>query len=196
MKENIKLKISDITEDKNSNISKFSIAYSAKKMDNSQVSYQIISTLKAQTNIIIEVNSSLINASEYDIKYLLTELIEAFDTLGLQYVKKKISVSAKRTILSIARESKQVEGFECYVLIPDEIWRDPKIQEIIPNVGIRYYLPKTNFDDNLGNFMNLDDEEKYNLCKMVIFDHIYLGSMGINTSIYTKKDLQEIFTID
>jgi len=38
----------------------------------------------------------------------------------------------------------------------------------------------------------LDEDERIDLCSMVIFDYILLGSMGINTTILQKDDIVEL----
>lgn len=189
MDKNIKAKVSDNTHKKDYEVSKLSISYSARKIDNSQASYEIISALKADDNIIIELNSSLLNLSQKDNMMLFTELIDSLEAIGIEYRNKKISVSAKRSLFSIAIEGKKIEGFELFAFIPHEIWCDQEFRKIIPNVGVKYYLPKSSSENNLDAFVNLGENEKLELCRMVIFDNILFGSMGINTSIYKKDDI-------
>lgn len=191
MKKNIRFKISDITSKKDA-VSKFSIQYSAKNIDNTQVSYEIISALKAENNIIIEVNSSFLNLSESESKVLLSGLIEDLDDCGVLYKKRKILVQNRRSMLSISLKSELIEGFELFAIIPDVIWRNEKFRRIIPNNGVRYYFPKLENEINLDEFIDLSEDEKITLCTMVIFDYILSGSMGINTCMINKADVQAL----
>jgi hypothetical protein len=192
MNKNIKTKISDNTHKKDSEVSNFSIAYSARKMDNLIASYEIISALKAEDNLIIEINSSLLSLSQYASKLFISEFLTALEKMKIEYRNKKILVNAKRSLFSFGQESKKIEGFNIFAYIPNDIWKKQEFRSIIPNIGMRYYLLKTYSEINIDTFVNLDEDEKSEQCKMVIFDHILLGSMGINTSIYLKEDIIEL----
>lgn len=193
MDKRIKIKISQNTSYKNASSNQVSIAYSSRKIDNSDASYEILSSLISGSDIIIELNSSLLNLAEREGKLLVSTLIDAFEDMGIQYKKKKIAVSAKKTILSIIIESKKQEGFELSAYIPHEIWCTQEFKNIIPDNGaLRYYLPKAETEIDFDAFSELDEDEKSELCRMVIFNHILLGSMGINTSVYDKNDIAEI----
>ncbi|HEY5584987.1 MAG TPA: hypothetical protein VIK78_10920 [Ruminiclostridium sp.] len=192
MDKNIKAKISDNTHSKDSEVSKFSVSYSARKIDNSQVSYEIISALKDDDDIIIEVNSSLLNLSQNDSRNLISKLVDSLERMNIDYKNKRISVNARRAIFSIGMDNKKVEGFEFYAFIPRGVWCDQEFRKIIPKVGVRYYLLKSSSENNLDAFANLNEDEKFELCRMVIFDNILFGSMGINTSIFKKDDIIEM----
>lgn len=194
MDSRIKTRITQNTSFKGNGTSQLSLSYTTKKLDNSQASYEIISSLKADDNIIIEVTSALLNLNENETKVLESQLIDSFEEIGLDYRKKKISVNAKRTLFSIVMEGKKRAGFELLAYIPNDIWCSDEFKKIIPNIGVRYYLPKADTEINLDSFTNLEEEERSELCRMVIFDHIILGSMGINTSIYNKNDITEILS--
>ena len=191
MDKNIKIKIAEIDTIKNPQASKFSLAYRGRRKDSSQVSYEILSKLKAQDDMILEVNSSLLNLSEKENKELLSKLAKSLEKMNIEYTSKKIRVNAKRSILSIAVSSKEIDGFELFAYIPDNAWRDEVIKEFIPQIGVRYYILEPGSQINPDSFAILDEEEKNKLCTMVIFDHILFGCMGINTS-YSKQDILDI----
>ena len=191
MNKKIKVKISDIS-DKRDSISKFAITYSAKNIDNSQISYEILSSLKAENDIIIEISSSFLKLSESESKMLLSKLIEELDNYGVMYKKRKISVHSRRTMLSISLKSEIIEGFELFAVIPDAIWRNENFKRLIPNMGVRYYLPTSIKDVNLDEFIDLEENEKISQCNWVIFDYILSGSMGINTCMMKKEDIQAL----
>jgi hypothetical protein len=192
MDKNLKIKVSENSYNKDSEVSNFSVTYASRKIDNSIVSHQVISALKAENNIIIEINSSLLNLSQNDGKTFISKFIASLETMKIEYKYKKTLVNAKRTLFSIGQESKKINGFELLAYIPHETWMDQEFRNIIPNIGMRYYLLTSNSDINLDIFVNLDEDEKLEQCKLVIFDHILLGSMGINTSILKKDDIIEL----
>lgn len=192
MNNSIKFKLSETTGKGNGDISTFSLSYSGKKMDNAEASYQIISALKAETYLFIELNSSLVNMKANDKMNLAAIFMENLQSLGIQYISKKFMEDEKRKIFSISIDSKKVEGFEIYALIPNEIWCEQEYKKIIPQTGVRYYLPYENTESNLTAFVDLDEEERLRLSKLVIFDYILLASMGINTTHLAKNDIERL----
>lgn len=191
MNKNIKVKISDVS-DKRDSVSKFAISYSAKNIDNSQISYEIISSLKAENDIIIEINSSFFKLSESESKMFLSRLIEELNDYEVLYKKRKISVHTRRTMFSISLKSEIIEGFELLAIIPDVIWSNEWFRRIIPNMGVRYYLLISIKDVVLDEFIDLEENERTSQCNLVIFDYILSGSMGINTCRMKKEDIQAL----
>jgi len=116
-------------------------------------------------------------------------VVDSLEKMGIEYINEKTLVNAKRTIMSFGTESKKMEGFELHAFVPHKVWVSQEFKKIIPRVGVRYYLPKSGSENNLDSFVKLDEDEKLKLFRMVIFDNILLGSMGINTSIYKKEDI-------
>lgn len=192
MDKRIKIKLSNITNKNNTGVSSFSLVYSGKKLDNPEVSYQIISALKTETFLLLELNSTLLNMGTNDKMMLSSEFKENLRNLGIEFISKKIMDNEKRRVLSISLEGKKVEGFEIYALIPNEIWCERDFKKAIPQVGARYYLPFENSESNLTAFVDLDEEEKLELSKMVIFDHTLLASMGITTTHLSKTDIDQL----
>ncbi len=192
MDKRIKIKLSNITNKNNTGVSSFSLVYSGKKLENPEVSYQIISALKTETFLLLELNSTLLNMGTNDKMILSSEFKENLRNLGIEFISKKIMDNEKRRVLSISLEGKKVEGFEIYALIPNEIWCEQDFKKAIPQGGVRYYLPFENSESNLTAFVDLDEEEKLKLSKMVIFDHILLASMGITTTHLSKTDIDQL----
>ncbi len=192
MDNRVKARLTEIASKNTSGISSFSITYSGKKMDNSDVSYEIITALKAETDMFIELNSSLLNMDAYEKKNLAAQFVEGLQHFGIEHRNKKVIDDASRKILSITLESKKIEGFEIYALIPKETWSEPEIRKLIPKAGVRYYLPLEGTESNLAAFIELSEEEKLELCRMVVFDHILLTSMGITTVHLAKNDISEL----
>jgi|GEM_PF-2146271 len=192
MDKQIKLKLSNAENKYNKEISSFSLYYSGKGMENPEVSYRIISALKADASLFIELNSSLLNMDAYDKKMLSEKFMEGLKRLGIEHLNKKTVESERRRVLSIALEGKKVEGFETYALIPGEIWCRQEFKELLPTAGLRYYLSSDDSESNLFAFADLDEEERLKLSRMVIFDNAGLGSMGINTAYLTKSEINRL----
>lgn len=192
MDKTTKIKIADNTQNNNSEVPNFSLTYSAKKIHNSQLSYEILSKLKSDDNVFIEINSSLLSLNENDKKTFILQFVDSLEKIGIEFRKKKISVAAKRSFLSIGLESKKREGFELLAYIPHDVWCNQEFVKVIPEVGVRFYLLKSYFNLNIDAFFNLDEDEKLEQCRLVIFNNILLGSMGINTSMLKKDDILEL----
>ncbi len=192
MDKQIKLKLSDAVNNQNKDISSFSLSYAGKKMNNSEVSYRIISALKAEAAIFIELNSSLLYMDTQDKKVLSEKFIGRLKDMGIQHLNKKITDSQRRRVLSIPLEGKKVEGFEIYALIPGEMWYQQEIKQALPSAGLRYYLSFNDSENNLSAFADLDEEERLKLSRLVIFDNADLGSMGINTAYLSKSEINRL----
>lgn len=94
--------------------------------------------------------------------------------------------------MSISMEGRTVDGFEIFALIPHEIWCDEAFKAILPQFGIRYYLPLENMMNHLQEFVNFDAEEKLKLSRMVIFDNVKLANMGIISVHMTKDEINSL----
>lgn len=189
----IKVKLTDISN-KDSGFSSFSLAYSGRKIENAEISYQIISTLKAKTFLYLELNSSLLSSEVHDKEGLAEMFTEKLQDFGLQFIRKKKIENEKRRILSVSLEGRKVHGFEIYALIPHEIWCDEAFKKILPQFGIRYYLPLETLMDNLQAFVDLDEEERLEISRMVIFDNVKFTSMGINSVHMIKDEINSLLT--
>ncbi len=196
MDRQIKIKLSDISV-KNSAVSSFSLTYSGKKMQSYEVSYEIISALKKQSELIIELNSSLLYIDSNNSKGIIFDnFLAGLQDFGVELINKKTLNNERRKFFSIPMmEGKKVEGFEMYAFIPNDIWCDPKFKTLIPKVGLRYYVPLPETDNNLSAFVTLDEEERLALCQMVVFDNAMLSSMGITSAKLKKNDLSELLNM-
>ncbi len=181
----IKLKVSENKKVKGA-LSDFTISYSSKNPNNKSASKKIISALKGNENIIIEIDSSLMTLDEEKKNYLLGRLTDTLEKMSLNYIINKVHYDKKRSFLSVPIESKKVEGLKIYVFADDNLWGNEEFTDVIPEYGVRYYITE-GFSD-LETLIEEDEEERINKCSMVIFDYIMLGSMGINTS----KSLAEL----
>ncbi len=189
MDKQIKVKLSETTRKNSIGISGFSITYSGKRLENSEVSYSIISALKCKNYSYLELNSSLINMDTLNKIKFSNQYIEKLQEFGIQFITKKTKENEKKRILSISLEGRQIEGFEIFAYIPNEIWCDKDFKKVIPQIGLKYYIPFENTESNLSAFVDLSEDEKLKLSKMVIFDNVLLRSMGITTLHYTKEDI-------
>jgi hypothetical protein len=188
MHKNIKFKLVENTNAKNGS-SKFTLSYFSRKIDSIQASDEIISALKADSDIILEVNSEYHNLNENENTALATKLTGAYERMNVEYRKKKIVVDSRRSILSFAIKSEKVEGFQLFAYITDEIWCEQEFKKLIPDIVVKYYILKPDSEINLDAFIASDEQEKLDLCTMEIFDLKSLGSMGINTSMLKKEDI-------
>jgi hypothetical protein len=181
MNKPLKIKLSENAKGKGS-VSDFSVSYSSKKMDSKRVSYKIISALKGDGDIIIEIDSSLLIIDENEKDILKQQLTDAFGNMGLTFINKKNTYEKKRSILSLNIESKRVEGYKIYIYTTDSVWNNQEFIELLPESGVRYYISEQLSGSALNDFTAMDEEERFGICDMVIFDNISLGSMGILTS--------------
>lgn len=188
MDKSIKIKLSENEKVKGA-LSDFTISYSSKKLDKKSVSNKIISALKGDDNIFIEIDSSLMTLDENNKDYLHSRLTDAFEHMGLAFIDKKISYDKKRSFLSIPIESKKIEGYRICVYADNNSWNNRELADVIPEHGVRYYI--SGLFNDLGSFTATDEEERLDKCSMVIFDHVLLGSMGISSS-KSKEEVKSL----
>ncbi|ACL75800.1 hypothetical protein [Ruminiclostridium cellulolyticum] len=188
MDKSIKIKLSKNEKVKGA-LSDFTISYSSKKLDKKSVSNKIISALKGDDNIFIEIDSSLMTLDENNKDYLHSRLTDAFEHMGLAFIDKKISYDKKRSFLSIPIESKKIEGYRICVYADNNSWNNRELADVIPEHGVRYYI--SGLFNDLGSFTATDEGERLDKCSMVIFDHVLLGSMGISSS-KSKEEVKSL----
>ena len=190
----MKVKFIETTRKNSIGLSNFSITYSGKRLGNSEVSHRIISSLKNNSYVYLELNSSLLNLDTPNKAKYSNQYTQQLQTFGIQFISKRTKENEKKRILSISLEGRQIEGFEIFADVPNEIWCEKDFKEVIPQIGLRYYIPFENTESNLPAFVDLSEDEKLKLSKMVIFDNVQLGSMGITTLHQTKEDIGRLLS--
>lgn len=176
---------------------RFNVSYSP-GINSSQPkrSYQIISALKGDAGLVLEINSSLFNLSSNQRGDPALSFLEEVRNLSWNYRYRKIAAAptsnSLEQLFSFMRKPDNT-AHQIFVEIPDEIWRDEKfIVPLIPVHGARYYLggPEVDVLDTLFNGQYTDDQLLSSF-KLICYDCSGFGQMGIYTREVTLSELQK-----
>lgn len=197
-KNNLNVKVKESKEEWGLNSPRFLITYKSKgtEEENSKNSYGMISTLKGTSDIIMELNSSLLITNESKRESTSVNFIKAIKTLNLIYRYRKGAPIGKKSLFSQLLGGASKEAHEVRVYIPNEIWSQEGFNSILPTGGLRYYILKDPVDGNniledLHNGQMLDDE-KIDFFKLIIFDCSAFGQMGIVTNSMSIEEIKDL----
>ncbi len=191
-----------LKENKNSkdiNEARYFLSYQIRNMDEikKQLSINILSLLKGNSDVIIEVKSSLLNMPINLRENCAQDFLKSVKNLGLSFRSRKV-VNKNRdffsNLLNFGMIDKELS--EILVYIPDELWNNDEFIKILPKYGIRYYLLK-----NSGNNLNVLDDifngqipdgNMLDIFGMIIYDCSSFCQMGINTNKLNYKELKDL----
>lgn len=188
----------------NSNLSsaQFSLTYQQHKLksDQKKQSYEIISALKGNQDVIIEMNSSLFSVHNEKDSYV-KKFINSIRELDLDYRYSKVPAKSSQSILSkLMGKGDNQHAHEILTFVPHNIWSTEDFQKIIPLCGIRYYITKDTAEDIKGEELldkmsRMMDNEKLDYFKFTVFDGGQLGNMGINSKDLSINDIKQLLDL-
>ncbi len=196
--QNFKYKLTETGIEANFKDPQYSISYMNNKgVENAEVSYNIISALIEDKDIILEVNTSLLIGKENKKASIAENFLKEVQKLNLVHTTRKIKSSRSKGVMYILfAKTKEEEGQEIIVYIPNDVWKSNELYTILPQMGIRYYVVKKNADSDenakniLDNMPLLDDQGKIDGYNMIIFDISSCCQMGIMTGEITSSKLK------
>ncbi len=162
-------------------------------------SRRLLSLLRQDSDLVIRIDSRYFNfplQQEIDITNIIPEL----DRLGLDYryrrYKGSHSPNPWRQIL-IRNNSKTFH--EVMVYVSDQVWQNDFLRSLLWE-GAFYYIcghsgPGTNLLDSLFNGQ-ISEVGQLELFRLIIFDCISAGHMGLFTSVLGFPDIQELLKSD
>jgi hypothetical protein len=182
----IKVKLAEIKND----AVKYSLAYSSRKVNAELAGFKIISALKAETDIVFEIESEQIVSDFEKNMAKIDQLSNYLQQESIQYRTKKVWVTRKKKILSFPIEGKQVEALELIAFIPGELWDKTELYKYIPPIGTRYYFIPREAELDIDKFNALNKPERSEISQMTIFDHPLFESMGIMTNQLSLDEIK------
>lgn len=182
----IKVKLSEL---KNEAV-KYSLAYSPRKMKAELAGFKIISALKAETDIVFEIDSEQIAVDFEKNMARIDELCDYLKQENIQYRTKKVWINRRKKILSFPVEGKQVESMDFIAFIPGDLWDQTELYKYIPPIGTSYYFISRESEFNIDEFNALSKPERNEISEMTVFDHPLFESMGIKTSRLSLDDIK------
>lgn len=178
------------------NSPQFSISWKqpASEDDTKLSSYEILSALKGDNDILIEVNSSLFNAPVSERETCAMNFLESVRDLGLDYRYRKGTSQASQSFISqLFGFNKNVQSHEILAYIPDKIWRTEGFYRVLPTYGARYYITREPVESSkiLDDMSRMLDSEKLDYFKLTVFDSSIFSYMGLSSKTMTADDIKQ-----
>lgn len=177
---------------------KFVLTYNKKATDGQKRnnSYDILSKLIGKSDVIMELNGSLLSLPPKKRDACALEFIDSIKVLGLEYRRSKVVTSSSPSLLSLFKQVK-VEDQVVAVYIPNEIWTSDDMRPLLSFYGAKYLVVKeaSNSTEILDRLQGIKEEHQVDHFKLVAFDAISLNAMGIFTKDYELSDIQRMLGI-
>lgn len=181
---------------------RFFISYSRKPAENLAVSYKIISLLKRDADLIVKVDSSLLNLPVKQRDGAIVDLIEELKMKGLVYRHRKYLGPSPSNLWNQIFPFRKNEEYlhELIIALPDLVWRE----ENFPRSALWSFLANGAFyyvcNDSgqvcgiVEDFFNgrISPENQSDYFKFSIFDWTSFGQMGLFTRTLTINDLNTL----
>lgn len=194
---NYKLKLNERKGKGTMDSPQFSLSYKVNyEQVDTKISYDILSALKGDNDVIIEVNSSLANVAKSEGEDSAIAFLQKIRSLGLDYSYRKVPAATKQSFLAqlFGGGKKENLAHEVLAYVPDKVWRDESFQSLLPVYGARYYVTKEpeESDKIVNEMCRMLDNEKVDYFKLIIFDVASFGQMGIVTNYLARSDLKNM----
>jgi hypothetical protein len=185
-----------IKTSKDPNIANFFVTYNNK--DAHLRSYKLISSLKQQHDLIIEIDSTLTNLpSTSETETAALNALTSFQAMGIDIRHQQSEVKDSKGLFGIFNLNKTYTAHRILAYIPDNVWQDNQFALLLPHYGARYYICKENVDANkmLEDLYSgkLTEEEKVAQLSFIIYDCSDFAQMGIKT-VSSKDDLLKLLS--
>lgn len=197
-----KIKLTENKTNGSLDYARFSLSYGPSlpplsKEDPREESYKLLTLLKGDGDVIIEVNSLYLNIPEVKREPIVMEFLDHIKSLGLEYRYRKFTAERNQGLLAKLFGAKKIEAHELFVHVPHETWQKEEFKSILPIHGARYYMAKGSCGpaEALDGMYRMTDEEKLDFYELIVFDIGILGTMGINSGKLELGDLKQILGI-
>lgn len=196
---NEKIKITSHKSEPSLNSPQFTIIIGQAKTKNRQVqnNYEILTKLIGSSDIVISLDSTLMNLPYQRRMPLIQDFLESIRALNLEYKLMKVTSPSSQSFLSMLFREKDTENQEILAYIPNEIWMNGTFKEILPFYGARYFITKDNSNSPaiLDDMQKMTDDEKLDYFRLIIFNSVYVSSMGICSKYLSLSELEKMMII-
>lgn len=159
--------------------------------------YNLLSSLKGSSDVVMEINTNLVAVSQTSDKDLIQYYTELAKKLGLDYKYRKIPFAGNNSIFSKLFNMKKQDAYELVIHIPAAIWDTEGFSDYINTCGTRYYFTdnEKSTDKLLDEMDKMTDIDKHNFFKMIVFDMSSVGNMGINSRKLELCDIKKLLNL-
>lgn len=192
---NTGIKLIRNTQGKNDHMPQFSIAYPNLKTNEAtrQNIHKIISAIKSNSDLVIEISSSMLVLSPAERDIYALDFLNAVKDMHLDYIYRKVPVSGGGSIIAQLFGKKNSDySHEILVRVPNEVWNSESFLSVLSIHGSKYYVIDKVPEGRtyLEEMQNMTDDEKTNLAKIIIFDVGSYGTMGLFTKSMTEDEIK------
>lgn len=162
-------------------------------IESAGTSYGILTALKSDADVVIEVNSSLFYHSD-NTDDLIYGFIDKLKDLSLDYRYRRVAPSTSPGIFDRIIGKTRQEAHEVQVLIPNESWNRETVPDLLIPFGVRYYFTGSRMEKGglLDEIQRMTWPDKQKFFSLVVFDMNIMGQMGINTINLSLNDLESL----
>lgn len=188
-----------LTENKSTH-PRYSLSYrrGASDKKSKKFSYDIISRLVKDKDLLLEISSSLFSGFNLDNSERIFEgIVDRLCEMNLDYRCRKNSCAKENRFFGFLVSTRKVTEHELLIYIPNHNWTKDGFWELLPEYGVTYHIlnQKTDglklLDDiHAGQLLDKAIQEHY---EITIFDCPSFGQMGIETGL-SKQELEERLT--
>ncbi len=161
-------------------------------------SYDVLSRLIGDSDIIIELNSTLLSLPNPRREAYALKFLQDIRALGIEYRYSKASSTASPSPLGGLFGSKSTQAHQIIAHIPNGTWQKAEMKDALSLYGASYFIPKEKHggSEMLEDFLKMLDEEKLHYFKLAVFDIICSNRMGIFSASHTLADMKAMLRID
>lgn len=190
----IKIKEHKVTPSINS--PRFTIEIDIAKSQDLQIqnNYDLLTKLIGINDVVISLDSTLINLPYKERKLLIQRFLETIRELNLEYKCLKSTGRSSKSFLSVLFGAKETQEEEILAYIPNKIWTDGSIDKSLLYYGARYFIKEnaSTASSVLDDMQKMQDDEKLEYFKLIIFNCMSVDSTGIFSSNLSLSELEDI----
>jgi hypothetical protein len=181
---------------------RFFIDYGRNQVKKQDISYQILSLLKRDADMIVKIDSSLLNLPSKQRDDIIINLIDELKSLGLEYRYRKFLGPASPNLLNQLFPFRKNEDYhhEIFIDLPDSVWRQdyPNSSALRSafGYGTFYYVCKDSvkgrgiLDDYFnGRITSLNLRDYFTLS---VYDWTGFGRMGLFVESVELQELKRL----
>jgi hypothetical protein len=175
---------------------RFTIEIDLAKSQNHQIqnNNELLTKLIGISDVVISLDSTLLNLPYKQRKLLIQKFLENIREMNLDYKCMKVTGRSSQSFISVLFGAKNTQEEEILVYIPNNIWTDNTIQKSLLYHGARYFVIKNASTASavLEDMQKMQDDEKLEYFKLIIFNCMSVGSTGIFSKYLSLSELEDI----
>jgi len=189
------IKVKKVSNEISLSTAQYSVSYKQKKetVENTRKSsYEIISALKDNSDLLIEMDSSLFFLPEKNRAGFIRDYMKKFKALELDYRYYNAPANSN-SLKGFLMGDKTTERHQLLLYLPHEIWLTEEFRSILPIHGIRYYIIPEQLkpDDLFIKFYQMMDIDKLDYFPLIIFVPGTIPYIGLNSKFFTIDDIKK-----